>query len=384
MLRKAKKYLPYIQMGAFCILATIGIIEMIRANDYKAMLDSIAGVKHLQKKTRDDYKAEYIDRCLRARQVYQYSWWKGVQTKVGKVYVKKRYAMTLQEYNDLIEKSWRYNRVIGLPLDGPVNYYMLAKWILESAINPHAKHKTGEVLCLTGYTECGMAIALHHYKNTLKIEKGHALYIPGIYDRHPAYERIFSSIENVIKLDYAYIYYLLQEYDYKWDFVLTGFHLGEGKIIYWIRKDLKSIPNYRLDGKWKGYWLRAYYQTVYEIAEGIYQGRLSRISRWQQTVGKFKKVNKIRHEYVQHVRIRMKRSENFEELEKEHKAFREKLKKYKKLNEELIIKQGKLNDIELDYRREKRKEVKAKIKKIRDKARKAVIDAWKRLKREGK
>lgn len=350
----------------------------------KQILADIVETRKLQAKGEADYKAEFLNKCLLARQVYQFSWYRVETTRVGPANLRKQYAMSLQEYNDLIELSWRLNRFLALPLDGPENYMMIAKWIMESAICNQVKHRTGEIIRMTGYTRDGLAIALYHYKYTLRIGPGHPLYIKELYDSTPDIERIFSKIENVVKFDYAYIAYLLRQYEYRWDFVLTAFHFGEGKTEYWVGSGLKEVPNYRLDGKWKGYWLRQYYQSVFEIAQGISMGQLQRISRWSAVVDVVKTYNEVNQAYLGTLVVQAQKAERFAELEKEYKALQVRFENYKKTHEELCQKIAELNDVTLDYRRARAELLKRELRLKLAKLKASVQKLYRRLVEGGK
>lgn len=347
----------------------------------KKILSDLVEIQKYNMKKPDDYKADFIQKCLLARQVYQYNWWKTRKTKIGSVYVDKKYAMSLEEYNKIIEMSWDLNRLLSVPLDSWENYIMLAKWILESSICPYIEHKTGEIIKMTGYTKDGAMIALFHYKYEMNIKKGHKLYIPQLFDDLSIDDltKVFEDIDNVIKFDYSYILFLMTQYDYRWDWVLTSFHFGEGKTLYWKDLGLKSIPNYRLDGKWAGYYLREYYQSIYEIAQGISIGNLTRISRWEEIISMFKKHYEWQKEYVATIRLKVNCEEKTYEMEEKYKKMFFEFGNYKKINEELLNQMAKLNDLNLDYKREFLKSKKKKIFDTIMNLKKKIIEQYEKL-----
>jgi len=303
------------------------------------IFNDIMEINKLSATKEDDYKRTFINNCLLARQVYQWSWYRSEKTTVGYINAEKRYAMSLKEYNDLVELSWKLNRQLNIPFDSWENYIPISKWILESSINPYAEHNTGEVIRMTGYTVEGMVIALYHYKHTLCIQRGHPFYIPELYENPLSEQRmkeVFRNVENVVKFDYAYIQYLLSEYDYRWDWVLTGFHFGEAKTLFWKSSGLKMIPNYRLDGQWGKYFLREYYQNVFELAQGISLGRMDRISRFEEIVGIFKRSGNAITEYINVVRLRLKAEEKALDMDEKCKQVQSQYSQYRAINEDLL------------------------------------------------
>ncbi len=354
---KWKEVPRFLSVSAIIILGILFIETKIKSVKYEGILRDAMDTKALTQHSKNWYRQKFMSKARAARQVYQYRWWRYANSRYGKIPVLMKRAMNLKDFNYMMLESFRLNRALGLPIDSPQNFYMIAKWTLESAINDKAKHSTGELwwLAMAGYTDGGFQAALYHYKHDLKIDKGHPMYIDGIYDRHPNWENIFKGYINVIKFDYAYIHYLRSYHNYKWDFALTAFHFGEGKPIYWQRKGLHSVPMFRLDAKWKGYHIREYCETVHEIAYGIYLGKLTRISRWKERVGAIVKANKVRDAYVQNVRLQAIRNQSADEFEAELNEVNEKFKWYRKKNERAHQAQARLNNLILDERRGKRK-----------------------------
>ncbi len=334
-----------------------------------------------------DLKADFLHKCLIARQVYQWSWYKKVKTKLGYVKLDRRYAMNLREYNELVEMSWKLNRHLSIPLDHWQNYIMLAKWILESSLNANANHKTGEIIKFAGYTKSGLQASLTHYLFESDIRRGHPLYISELFKKGITLKNIIRSLEkfdHVIKYDYAYILFLLSEYGYRWDWTLTAFHFGEHRTDYWRKVGLKTIPNYRLDGKWKDHYLRQYYQTVYEIAKGIYLGKFTRISRFQKKVKKLRKQREIHKKFYATLRLKIKSKEDFLELENRLKEVQQEYEKFKKDQIKLIEQMGELNDLVLDYRKSKKKKLKDWAKRLYRKIiplKKSIKSNYKKLKK---
>jgi hypothetical protein len=339
-------------------------------------------IQKLNSMKEEDFKRAFINNCLLARQVYQWSWYRSEKTTVGFINAEKRYAMTLKEYNDLIELSWKLNRQLNIPLDSWENYIMLSKWILESSINPYAEHHTGEIIKMTGYTMDGVIIALYHYKHTLCIQKGHPFFIPELYENPLSEQRIkeiFSDVGNVVKFDYSYLQYLLSEYDYRWDWVLTGFHFGEQKTDFWKASGLKMIPNYRLDGKWSNYFIREYYQTIFELAQGISLGNMDRISRFEEITGAFKKADTTITEYVNVVRLRLKAEEKAMDMQEKCRKIQSEYSNYKAINQDLLSHISILNEAVLTCRQEKKEKQRQKLYKFRQE----VVDAWNNLLKAG-
>lgn len=305
------------------------------------------------------YKQDFETKCLLARMVYQYSWYKSIDTQLGKLQIPKYYAMNLQEYSDLIDLSWEYNRKLSIPIDSWENYIMLAKWIYESAICTWIEHKTGEIIRMTGYTADGFGLALYYYLYEMSIQPGHAFYIQELFNNKNMNVRdieiLFRDYRRVVKFDYAFISYLLSKYDYKWEWALTAFHFGVNKPDYWwYDKELKVVPNKRLNGEWASIWLREYYQTVYEIAHSIATGRLERISKYEQKVATTGKWRKQQENYVNTLRLKFKGEERYNELKAKCDQLVNDLDKYKQLNNMLIEKMGKLNELNLkqDYNKQ--------------------------------
>ena len=337
----------FISLGVLCIIYTL--FESIPNNKQarisgKFMRDRIQ-LDYTKGLSPEDYKAAYMNNCLIARGVYQYQWYRPVKTIFGYLKLDKRFAMSLQEYNDLVDLSWELNRYICLPLDSPDNYNMISKWILESSLNADADHKTGEVIKFTGYTEVGLAHALFVYKHVSKIQQGSPFYIKGIYDSNADLQDIFSDLHNVLKFDYAYMFYLLQKYDYNWNMAWTAFHLSYAKTDFWYSLGLRDIPINRLDGKWADFFLKEYYLTIKEIAISIATGRMDRPSRAVKYIAKARKVNRAKYNYIETLRLKIKQENKANELEAEFRQVYTAFTNYMALNEIVLNKMGKLNDM---------------------------------------
>ena len=326
------------------------------------LLNDMLAVQKMDKTQMELLHQKFVNNCLLARQVYQFSWYHLVDTKVGKLYLQKCYAMSLQEYNDLIEQSWAYNRLIGLPAGGWEDYVMLSKWIMESAINNYAEHKTGEIIRMAGYTYDGFIGALYVYLYKMGIGPGHPLYIPELFRSGMSetdIKKTFENVANIVKFDYGYIWGLLRSYNYDWPWALTGFHFGEDKTIYWKDSGLKMVPNYRIDGKWNGYFMREYYQAILEIAQGISLGRCDRISRFEEIAGNFRRMDEIQSKYVRTYALKLKSTEKCDEMEGKLRKVNDDFRTFKEVNAEIICDMGRLNDLTLDYRNTTAKEIKA-------------------------
>jgi hypothetical protein len=353
-------------------ILVILIVYAVKENQFKnKLLADFMYIQKIDKTKEEDCKRDYIDKCLLARQVYQWSWYSKTKTKIGDLQLEKWYAMDLFQYNELIEQSWKYNRILNIPLDSWENYIMLAKWIVESGINEWAQHKTGEIIKFAGYTEEGMIGSLFYYRYESHIGKGHPFYIPELFrdniDREDLIN-VFKNIDNVVKYDYAFIHYLLERYDYQWNWVLTAFHFGMDKTEYWNEIGLKDIPNYRMDGHWSEEYLRKYYQAIYEIAQGIARGYLGRISKYEEIVGAIKKLNDRERKYIDTLRLKVRSQQAFDHLEKKYMMLQEDFTNYKKLNTSLLKSMAELNDINLDKEnptlRSRMRELKNNIKKM--------------------
>lgn len=315
-------------------------------------------IQKLNATTADDLKRDYLNKCLLARQVYQWSCYRIAPSKVGDLNLNKYYAMTLREYNDMVEQTWDYNRMLSIPMDSWENYILIAKNILESALNERAQHKTGELIAMAGYTRSGFEHALIAYKYRLNINPGHRWYIRDLDTTRTMTDddirRIFSTYENVLKFDYAYFLSLAMEYDYRWDWMLTGFHFGTDKTDFWESKGLKEVPNVRLDGRWSSdYYLREYYQAIFEIAQGISQGNLQRISRMEEYVNKLVKYDTAVSKYVMTLKLKTRSEDKFRDLEESYMATRTEFSNYRRINEDLLRQMANLNDLTLDIKSDK-------------------------------
>ena len=319
------------------------------------LLFDIIQIEKLKQKTEDEYKKEFVNKCLLARQVYQFSWYSKTPTKIGDLQLEKYYAMTLREYNALVERAWEYNRLLGIPLDSWENYIMLGKWIMESAICPFVEHKTGEILKFAGYTEIGLRDAMFIYLYQSHIERGHPLYIEELFKPNNSLEdlkHIFNNpitgVWNTEKFDYAFILYLLSQYNYDWAFTLTGFHYGYDTTDYWKSIGLKEVPVKRLDGGWGEEFLRDYYQAILEIAQGIKLGRLERISQFEQVIGYYQRMDKKRQNFIDTLRLKVRSEQQFKNLTDKYYDLKEDFTNYKKLNDSLLKSMADLNDLTLE------------------------------------
>lgn len=315
----------------------------------KVLMDLI-DIQKIDKREVESMKRDYLNKCLLARQVYQFSWWVSKETKIGKLYLEKQYAMNLYQYNQLINLSWDLNREIGVPIDSWQNYVMLAKWIMESGIWENAKHDTGEIVAFAGYTTEGLASALYVYKFYCHINEGSPLYVKAIFKAETKDDLLnaFANLYNVVRFDYGFIKYLLSTYNYQWDWVLTGFHFGFDKTDYWWRMGLKSIPEFRLDGKWSEEYMREYYQAIYEIAQGIALGQFERVSRYKRVLTSAKHFENANTKFIETLRLKVRSEQSFKELNRKYTELVTDFTNYRKLNEQLYGRIAELNDIVVD------------------------------------
>ncbi len=336
--------------AAFILTSTVTSI-ITSSNERSNIIRELVEIQKIQSTTLEDYRRDFIQKGLLARQVYQWSWYKSVNTKVGNLNLNKYYAMSLVEFNQLLEWSWEFNRQLSIPPDSWENYIMLAKWILESSIYLQAEHKTGEIIHMAGYTRPGFEHALIQYKYKMNINPGHKFYIRDLDIARTISDQeirqIFSTTDNVLKFDYTFIHYLLMKYDYKWDWVLTAFHFGEDKTEYWNGLGLKDIPNFRLDGQWETHYLREYYQTVFEIAKGIADGTFSRISRYEETVNRLAHRDARRDRFISVLKLKARSEDKFRDLEEKYNLLRNDFKEYKEVNEQILQQMAELNDMSL-------------------------------------
>lgn len=346
-------FLYGLALGIILILPFIVI--SIKEKDYsKELLKDIIKVEKINLTTEQDCKKDFMNKCLLARQVYQWTWWARRTSLIGELNTFKYYAMDLREYNDMIELSWKLNRELKIPIDSWENYIQLAHWILESSINPLAEHKTDEVLKFAGYVIDGFRIAFYHYRYNFRINAGHPLYIDYLFQSGIKESDIITYLNNnllqAVRFDYGYMLHLLQVYNYQWDWTLTAFHFGEQRTEYWKTLGLKEIPNYRLDGHWQGYYLREYYQAVFEIAQGISQGNFSRISQWEKRVDKLKGQKGLTEKYIITFQIKAKSVNEFSDLEKKLKEVNTDFSNAKIRWNGLFNQMSELNDLNLKYR----------------------------------
>lgn len=336
------------------------------ANDRAQIIRDLIKVQEISKTKDEDYKADFMNKTFIARQVYQYSVYRIKNTKVGDLNLNKYYAMNNKEYDHMCQMSWEFNRRLSTPLDSWENYIPLAKWIMESAIYLYAKHKTGEIIYMTGYTRSGYLMALHYYTYGLNIVPGHPWYSRDIdASRTMADEditRIFYDLDNVVKFDYAYLSHLLQTYNYRWDWALTGFHYGEDITEYWHDKDLREIPNYRLDGRWSEEYMRDYYLAIFEIAQGIAMGKLERISKFEDYVKKFANTRNGTSDYINTLRLKARSEDKFRNLEESYMKMRSDYSNYKVVNEAILKQMADLNELTL----EKKENDKEKIRQLKN------------------
>lgn len=366
------------------ILVTVGISSLIANHRNKKdirdqLLSDLIKVQQIQLENEEKYKQDFINKSFLARQVYQFQWYKRTETKVGKLNLEKVFAMDLKEYNDLMELSWELNQELNIPWNSWENYIIEAKWILESAICNQIKHKTGEIIRMAGYTEGGFRDAWFHYKHDLNITSSRdPFYIEELFQKYLTTEQIMKIMEDPLKVarfDYAYYSYIHNQYDEQWDWSLTSFHFGDGKTLYWKGAGLKMIPNYRLDGKWKNHYMREYYQTVLEIAQGIALGKMTRPSRYNRVVKKFARAYNARNKYIQALRIKLKSEEKAQKILKDFEQLNKDFEEYKTQQEELMRNLAKLSDLTLDYRRAPKERIKQEMDKLKGK----IKRGWNKL-----
>jgi len=90
----------------FLMSIIISVLYHASKENRKISDDLIADIIQIQKikiKTEADWQRDFLHKAILARQVYQYSWYKSMMTKVGYVNIKKYYAMSLKDYNELVE-----------------------------------------------------------------------------------------------------------------------------------------------------------------------------------------------------------------------------------------------------------------------------------------
>lgn len=344
------------------------LIERRKTNEFARNI-----IKKDMIEARGDFKKEYSTKCILARQVYQYQGFHRKKYKAGTLNIEKWYAMDVDKYSELTGMIFKFNAHLGLGRDE--YFHILSQLIFESGISMDIEHKTGEIINLTGYTKSGFIHALHVYKYILRIEKSSPFYIKELYDRHPNFEIIFSDWRNVIKFHYAYWQWLLYTFDRRWDFALTAFNQGEGRVLGWKNIGLKNIPNGILSKKFN---LRysTYYSTILEISYATLSGYTSRISKYNKTVKKFRKYNKYRAAYIKTLQISFKKKEKTQEIIAKCEQLQKEVEEYKKINNELTQKINKLNDVNFDIMINK----KTKFKKVQKKLIDEIIQLQKRVK----
>lgn len=326
-----------------------GIINGNRENIAVKLLNSFIDYKSMTEEKKAAYKDDFMKKCLLARTVYQYGGYHQEETKLGKLSTGRYYAMSAEDYNDMCEMSWEYNRKISIPMDAWQNYIMLAKWIFESGICTYIQHATGEIIRMCGYTEDGFRAAFYYYEFESDMQPGNQWYIPELFQGHlnsNQIDSIFRDYKKCLKFDYAYIDHLLGQYDYKWDWVLTAFHFGLEKPDYWwYDKNLKQVPNRRIDGQWSKLWLRDYYTTVYEIAEGIASGNLTRIDKYDKYISEFGKWSGMNNDYLWTLKLKFRSEEKYGEMVAKVDKWKKVLNEYGELNDSILKQMAKMNDM---------------------------------------
>lgn len=142
-----KKTIIILAVAAVFLSGQVGTLIVFQQNKiYQKFFSDSMQIKELDKNKEADYKADFMAKSMLARQVYQFSWYKKINSRLGKINGPKYYAMNLQEYDKFCQKIWEYNRRLSIPLDSAENYYPLGKYITESSINEKAEHKTGEII----------------------------------------------------------------------------------------------------------------------------------------------------------------------------------------------------------------------------------------------
>lgn len=340
----------------FSIGMTALISNIVKDSQFKNKIFSdIVEVNKINETKEEELRKDFVNKCLLARQVYQFSWYKKTPTKIGDLQLEKYYAMSLDEYDRMIDKMWEYNKQIGIPRGSWEQYIPLSKYIMESAICNWIEHKTGEIIKLCGYTEEGMRDALFRYLYESHIDKGHPLYIPELFksgnsldDLKNIFNNHITGVDNTVKFDYAYTKYLLGLYNYDWSWSLTGFHFGIDLTEYWKRIGLTSVPSRRIDGRWKDESLREYYQSIFEIAQGISMGNLARISRFEEIVGYYQKMEKRRQNYIDSLRLKVRSEHALKRLEEKYNDTVDAFTNFKKLNKDILMRMAEYNDFKLD------------------------------------
>jgi hypothetical protein len=334
-----------------------GIIVGKRENVAVKLLNSFIDYKSMTEEKKSAYKDDFMKKCLLARTVYQFGGWASRDTKLGKLNVGRWYCMSAEDYNDMLEKMWDYNKKISIPIDAWENYIPIAGLIFESGICEYIDHATGEIIRLAGYTEDGFRAALYYYMYECDMQPGNEWYLPELFQGRMSREQIdsyFRTWPRVLKFHYAYLDHLLGQYDYKWDWVETSFHFGLEKPDYWwYDKNLKQVPNRRLDGQWNSIWLPDYYTTVFEIAQGIASGNLRRISKWERRVEEFGKWSGMNNDYLWTLKLKFRSEEKYNELVSKVDKWKKSLNEFGELNDSILKQMAKMNDMVLISRQNK-------------------------------
>ena len=311
-----------------------------------------------EKVTDQDHYKVFSDNMTVGRTVYQWAWYQPFATRVGPLYLRKHYAMTPAEYDELMELCWKLNRYLCLPKDDWKNYIPPADFIVESALKPDVEHKTGEVIALTGFMPTTMWEAYKIYKYVVKPIRGSDMYIYGLDKADPNFEEIFKDPKNAVKLYYVYFRWLLERYEYNWAFALTAYHFGPGKTEYWWSLGYRNIPRYgyRGQGKWEKHFMKNYYLTVFEIAQSLATGELVRASRLKKTVAVYRKVNQSRANFVDYMRIKVQQKDESDELKREIERINEKHTRFEQTTEKVLQVAGEGMGLMLDYEYFKKQE----------------------------
>jgi hypothetical protein len=270
--------------------------------------------------------------------------------------------MSLKDYDELIWIAWDGNRQLSIPMDDSDhrNYMVQSKWILESAMYNAVKHKTGEVVPFTGYMEDTVWEVYKIYKWYNTPVRGSPLYIRAMHRGDPDIIAILQDWRNATKFDYVYYQWLLNRYDYNFDFANTGFHFSPNKPDYWYDLGLRNIPQFRLDGKWEGYYMKQYNQTVVAIAHSIADGSTKRPDQMKKFLRLHKKYNEHRMAYISGLRLQIKHKDDTEKLKKDLAEVNAEFEAYVERTDQIIKKQAEVNGYNLDWGRYKRQKFKDK------------------------
>jgi len=354
---------------------TIGWVMSNRyARKLETMIDEIVDSKKRMAKTDEDFYQVFNYRMTVGRSVYQWRWYQPFATRLGTLYLDSHYPMTDEEYDGIVKLSWRLNRYLCIPKDDEKNFVPLGDLIQESALYPEVKHKTGEYLALAGFMKSTTDEAIKIYNREVKPIRGSDLYIEGLNRADPNLKEIFKDPENVVRLWYVYFRWLLERYEYNWEFALTAYHFGPGKTDYWWAIGLRTIPRYgyRRMGKWEFHFMKGYSRNVFEIAHSLWLGE-SRPSRGlHRNVVAFRKVNEHRQGFVDYLRIEVEHFNEGEELKQEIKELNEKHTHFEQTTEKLLATAGKGMNMMLDAEYYQKRKALEPYRKIRNFFR----DAW--------